>query len=323
MALGGISMRRLQALALLIALCATFRAETVVAAEPEACRAVRFADVGWTDITATTALASRVLKGLGYQPETKRVSVPGAYAALKSKSVDVFLGNWMPTMAADRQAYIDDGSVDVLGANLEGAKFTLAVPRELYGAGLRTFSDIALFRDAVKGRIHGIEPGNDGNRLIQEMIRSNRFGLAGFELVESSEKDMLAQVENAIRHREPIVFLGWEPHPMNVMYPLKYLNGGDSVFGPNYGGATVYTNARAGYASECANAGSFIRKLKFNLDLENTLMRMILNGGRGPAEAAELWLKSNAATWAPWVEGLTTFDGKPGFEAVKASLGTR
>ena len=27
------------------------------AAEPESCEAVRFSDVGWTDITATTALA--------------------------------------------------------------------------------------------------------------------------------------------------------------------------------------------------------------------------------------------------------------------------
>ena len=37
------------------------------AAEPESCKTVRFSDVGWTDITATTALASVVLEGLGYE----------------------------------------------------------------------------------------------------------------------------------------------------------------------------------------------------------------------------------------------------------------
>ena len=28
---------------------------------------------------------------------------------------------------------------------------------------------------------------------------------------------------------------------------MKYLDGGDDVFGPNFGGATIYTNVRAGY----------------------------------------------------------------------------
>src|SRR5579862_255450 len=43
------------------------------AAEPAACRNVRFADVGWTDIAATTGLASTVLQGLGYNP-TKTIA---------------------------------------------------------------------------------------------------------------------------------------------------------------------------------------------------------------------------------------------------------
>ena len=72
-----------------------------------------------------------------------------------------------------------------------------------------------------------------------------------FELVESSEQGMLAQVARATRGEDPIVFLGWEPHPMNANFELTYLSGGDDVFGPNYGGATVYTNVRAGLLQEC------------------------------------------------------------------------
>jgi glycine betaine/proline transport system substrate-binding protein len=34
------------------------------AAEPESCKKVRFSDVGWTDITATTAVASVLLEAL-------------------------------------------------------------------------------------------------------------------------------------------------------------------------------------------------------------------------------------------------------------------
>ena len=79
-----------------------------LAAEPESCGTVRFSDVGWTDITATTAATTEVLKALGYETDIKVLSVPVTYASLSKKDIDVFLGNWMPSMAADLQPYLDD-----------------------------------------------------------------------------------------------------------------------------------------------------------------------------------------------------------------------
>ena len=60
-------------LATSLAACSAF------AAEPENCKTVRFSDVGWTDITATTGLASRVLAGLGYTPKSEVLAVPVTY----------------------------------------------------------------------------------------------------------------------------------------------------------------------------------------------------------------------------------------------------
>lgn len=48
------------------------------------------------------------------------------------------------------------------------------------------------------------------------MIDQNAFGLKDFEVVESSEAGMLSQVKRQTRRNKWIVFLGWEPHPMNV-----------------------------------------------------------------------------------------------------------
>src|SRR5947209_7411519 len=84
------------------------------AADPASCKKVRFSDVGWTDITATTALTSRVLKGLGYDPSAEILSVPVTYTSMKNKNIDVFLGNWMPTMEADRKPYRENKTVDVV-----------------------------------------------------------------------------------------------------------------------------------------------------------------------------------------------------------------
>ena len=76
------------------------------AAEPASCKKVRFADVGWTDIQVTTGVTSVVLEALGYAPEVKTLSVPVTLASLKNKDIDVFLGNWMPSMTADVKAYL-------------------------------------------------------------------------------------------------------------------------------------------------------------------------------------------------------------------------
>ena len=296
-------------------------ASPTAAAEPESCRAIAFSDVGWTDITATTATASVILSALGYRPDVQVLSVPVTYASLKSGDIDVFLGNWMPTMEADIAPYREEGSVETVATNLTGAKYTLAVPKYTFNAGLKTFQDIAAFRDKLGGRIHGIEPGNDGNRLILDMIDNGRYGLDGFELVESSEAGMLSAVMRAARSGQDMVFLGWEPHPMNANIEMEYLAGGDEVFGPDYGGATVLTNTRKGYAQECPNVGRFLTNLVFSLKMENEIMGAILDEGAEPEAAAAEWLKANPDAIAPWLDGVTTFDGGDGKAAVEAALG--
>jgi len=285
------------------------------------CDEVTFSDVGWTDITATTAATTVVLEALGYETDIKVLSVPVTYTSLAEGDVDVFLGNWMPTMEADIAPYREAGTVDTVRTNLEGAKYTLAVNKAAADLGIKDFADIAAQADALEGKIYGIEPGNDGNRLIQSMIDGNAFGLEGFEVAESSEQGMLAQVARADKKGEPIVFLGWEPHPMNANFEMSYLTGGDDFFGPNLGGAVVDTNTRAGYVTECANTGKLLQNLSFSLAMENEIMGAILNDGEDPNDAAQTWLSENPDVLPVWLDGVTTKDGGDGLAAVKAALG--
>jgi glycine betaine/proline transport system substrate-binding protein len=212
------------------ALAAAIAGGPAFAAEPESCAEVHFSDVGWTDITATTAVAGTVLRALGYETDVSILSVPVTYAGLPKGDIDVFLGNWMPSMEADLAPHRDDGSVEVLRPNLTGAKYTLAVSTSLADAGLKDFADIAKFGDQLDNTIYGIEPGNDGNRLILDMIEKDAFGLGTFDLKESSEQAMLAEAKRAERTGEGIVFLGWEPHPMNANIQMTYLTGGSLYF---------------------------------------------------------------------------------------------
>jgi glycine betaine/proline transport system substrate-binding protein len=286
------------------------------------CDKVTFADVGWTDITATTAATSLVLKALGYETETKVLSVPVTYEGMSSGDVDVFLGNWMPTMESNIAAYRDAKTVDTVRANLEGAKYTLATNAKGAELGIKDFADIAAHSADLGGKIYGIEAGNDGNKLILDMIDKDAFGLkaAGVDIVESSEQGMLAQVERADNAGEAIVFLGWEPHPMNAKFKMSYLTGGDDYFGPNLGGATVYTNTRAGYIAECPNVGKLLTNLAFTLPMENEIMGAILNDGAEPDAAAKAWLAAHADALGPWLAGVTTKDGGDAMAAVTAAL---
>jgi glycine betaine/proline transport system substrate-binding protein len=290
------------------------------AAFAEGCDKVTFSDVGWTDITATTAATTLVLEALGYETETKVLSVPVTYTGLAEGDIDVFLGNWMPTMEADLAPYRDAGTVETVRTNLEGAKYTLATNEAGAALGIKDFKDIAANKDALEGQIYGIEPGNDGNRLIMDMIGTGPFGLDGFEIVESSEQGMLAEVAKKSDAGEPIIFLGWEPHPMNANFKMTYLTGGDDYFGPNLGGAVVDTNVRAGYVAECANTGKLLQNLAFSLPMENEIMGAILNDGTDARDAAKAWLAANPTAWEPWLEGVTTKDGGDAKAAVAAAL---
>ncbi len=282
------------------------------------CSTVTFSDVGWTDITATTATASLVLEALGYDTDIKVLSVPVTYISLEQGDVDVFLGNWMPTMEGDIAKYREAGTVDTVRANLNGTAYTLATNAAGAALGIRTFADIAPNADALDGKIFGIEAGNDGNRIVMDLIAADTFGLGAVKMIESSEQGMLAQVDRATSKGKPVVFLGWAPHPMNSNFEVTYLTGGEEWFGAE---GDVYTNTRAGYVDECPNVGAFLKNLSFTLDMENEIMGAILTDGEDADDAAAAWLKANPDALAPWLEGVTTKDGGDAMAAVSSALG--
>ena len=304
----------------LVGLGLLLMAGSAAAQDAESCKAVRLSDPGWTDITATNGVATVVLEGLGYQPDVKTLSVPIGYQSMKNGEIDVFLGNWMPA----QQAFIDDlnsaKAIEVVAKNLEGAKFTLAVPTATAEKGIKDFADLGKNPDEFESKIYGIEPGAPANANIQKMIDAGEFGLKDWELVESGEQAMLAQVERASKEGKGVVFLAWAPHPMNERFDLTYLSGGDAYFGPNFGGAEVYTLARSGWSENCPNAATLFKQMTFDISMENMLMGDIL-GGKDSREAASAWLKANPAVLDTWLKGVTTFDGQPGDAAVKSALG--
>lgn len=300
----------------ILLLAATARA---FAGEPESCKAVRMAEPGWNDLAFTTGIGIALLNALGYEAKSQLLGIDVIYTSLKSKNLDVFLGYWDPAMVAYYKPYKEDGSVETVRTNLEGAKYTFAVPTYVWEAGVKDFSDLHKFADKFDHKLYGIEPGS--NQLMLDAIKDPALGLDGWEVIESSEQGMLSEVSRRTRDKSFIVFQGWAPHPMNTVFDIKYLTGGDKFYGPNFGAATVSTQVRKGYLQECANVAKLLNNLTFDVDYENRGMAYIMDDGLEPADAALKAIKAEPARLDTWLAGVSTYDGRPGLAAVKSALG--
>lgn len=304
----------------LLALAALTQALAASAGDDPSCRSVRLADVGWSDVAAGTGLAAVLLDGLGYKPTVTQASVSVTFAGLKNRQLDAFLGYWKPHMQSVAEPFVQAGQVRVLDTpNLAGPRHSLAVPDYLYDKGLRSFDDIAKFAKDLQGRILGIEPGSDGNAQIAAMIKQGRYGLGAFTLVESSEAAMLGEVQRALRLRRPVLFLAWEPHPMNAQLKLQYLGGGEDVFGPNQGAANVYTVLSPAFQTRCPNAARLLGNLRFSAAMIGQVMAPLMEKGR-PEASARNYLKREPQALDAWLEGVTTFDGRPAAADVIAAI---
>ncbi|MBU7435861.1 glycine betaine ABC transporter substrate-binding protein [Paraburkholderia fungorum] len=289
---------------------------SVFAKDPETCQRVRIADTGWTDLAVTNAVASTLLSALGYKPELMRVSVPISFVGLSKKQVDVSLGYWRPNQEDALAPYLKDKTVTVLQpANLVGAKSSLAVPTYEYEAGLKNLKDLPNYYKELDGKIYGIEAGSSANKLLQNLIATNSYGLGKFQLIESSESAMLVAVKRAIQAKRWIVFWGWEPHPMNDEIQMTYLASNEA----SAHDATVYTLTSEGYADRCSNAAKLFSNLHFDLKMENQLMAPVLKGEQ-PQVVVKAYMKQHPQLVSQWINGVSTFDGEDAQKAVSAAL---
>jgi glycine betaine/proline transport system substrate-binding protein len=229
----------------------------------------------------------------------------------------VWLDNWMPSQTTEVAPFLEKGTVTDLGINLEGAGYGPVVPGYVAEAGVRDLKDLSTHAGQFDRKFYGIEPGNDGNRIVQGKIDDAANGMSDWTLVESSEQGMLAQVDKMVAKDEWVAFLAWTPHPVMGKMDLHYLTGFEA---DGFGPAQIHTLTRKGYAEACPNIGAFLRNLKFSLDLEGGVMQAILDGQDAVA-AAKAALTAAPQTFEPWLAGVQTVDGGEGLPAVRASLG--
>lgn len=277
---------------------------------------VNFGTVDWPEAIAKTNVSATIVEALGHETEIQQLGVPVIFKGLEQDDLDVFVEAWFPTMETNMKA-VEPGSVESVTTNLPEATFSVAVNKEACDAGVRSHEDLDRYKEEFEGKIYGIEPGNDGNKVVMDMIKNDTYGLGDWELVESSTNGMLSEVDRHIKDDEWVAFTGWEPHWMGQKYDMCLLEDPEGAWG---GASHVETLVTDGFQEDNPELYQFFEQMKVDKEIQGNWIDMIDNSGKKPEEIATEWLQDNPEMTDRWLTGVEAADGTPGPEALESYL---
>ena len=274
--------------------------------------------VDWPGVTVKTQVAAQILNYMGYETDLKSLAVPVVFKGLANKDLDIFMGAWLPTMKSISEKYFKDGQIMELTVNLNETIYTLAVPKYVWDAGVKSEADLVKFADKFNKKIIGIEPGNDGNQVVLDMIKNNTYGLKDWELVEASTEAMMIAVGSAIKKNEWVCWLGWSPHWMNLAYDIKYLEDPEGVWGTEP--EVVKTLAWTGFDKEQPNLARFFSQVHVTPEVQGFWIDQYSRQKMDPAQVAKDWIKNNLGVVDMWVYGVKAADGSRARDAIRKAI---
>ncbi|WP_136248282.1 ABC transporter substrate-binding protein [Halomonas borealis] len=274
----------------------------------------------WPGITVKTEIAEQLLAPLGYETRTHELGLQVIYQGLDGGDIDAFLGGWMPAQQNLFAPREESGAIRSLGNNVEGARMTLAVPEYLYDDGIQSFADLDANRERFDGEIHGFGAGSAASEVLHGAIDEDTWGLGDWQLVDTSVVGMLGAARAAISREEPIVWVGWTPHWMNLDLPMRYLDDSKNLFGENNGKTDVLTVLRGDYAEAHPNLVTFFEQFSFSAEEQSWMIQAFGQQERDADEIASQWINDHRERVQAMLEGVATHGGEPAWPAVQESL---
>lgn len=274
----------------------------------------------WPGITVKTQIAEQLLEPLGYDTSSQELGLQVVYQGMESGDIDVFLGGWMPAQREMFTPREESGAIVNVGNNVDGAQMTLAVPEYLYDQGIQSFADLDENREMFDGEIHGFGAGSAASEILNAAIDEDVWGLGDWSLVDTSTVGMLSAAQDAISREEPIVWVGWTPHWMNLALPMHYLDDPKDLFGENNGESDVLTLMRGDYAEANPNLVTFFEQFGFSAKEQSWMIREFGQEERDAEEVAQDWINQNAERVEAMLSDVTHRDGEAAWPIIEAGL---
>lgn len=236
----------------------------------------------WSSTVPPTTIARLILEDMGYTVEEINADAGGVYAGLSKGDIDVFMDSWLPDL---HKNYMDSfgEKLDDTSVSYPDGELGWVIPN--YVEGINSIEDIKGKEDLFDGKVYGIEEGAGMTITSKEMIEA--YGL-DLEYVASSEGGMLAQASKLIKSEQPVIFLGWRPHPMFVNYDLTVLADPKEYFKTS----EVHVITSIGLKEKAPEVYQFLSNWSIDVgDIE--IMIIEIEGGSSPEEVAQNWIDNN------------------------------
>ena len=274
----------------------------------------------WPGITVKTAIAEQLLNPLGYETSTQEIGLQVIYQGIESGDIDAFLGAWLPAQREMFDPRKESGVLIDVANNVDGAQMTLAVPEYLYESGIQSFADLDENREQFEGEIYGFGAGSAASEILHNAIDNDTWGLGDWQVVDTSEVGMLSAARDAISREEPIVWVGWTPHWMNLELPMRYLEDPEDLFGENNGESDVLTLLRSDYAEATPNVVTFFEQFTFSAEEQSWMIQAFGQEEQDLADVAEQWINDHPERIEAMLADVTTTDGDPAWPVIEAQL---
>jgi glycine betaine/proline transport system substrate-binding protein len=117
-------------------------AATTGMVQAEESKEVRFGVQPWPGVTVKTEVFAQMLEAAGYDVDQKQLNTPLTLEGLSNGDLEAGFGGWYPISSSMIDPLVQDGEIERLSANLEGALSGVAVPTYVRDAGVESMSDL-------------------------------------------------------------------------------------------------------------------------------------------------------------------------------------
>ena len=307
-------------IALIVITAVAFSLGTINAAEgdslPEFTETYTIAEASWPGIEAKNEVIRQVLREIGYDLDTEFLGVPMIFHGFADSDIDLWFGSWMPGESAMREGH--EGSFEVVRTHLDDALYISAVPEYVYEAGVQSHDDLEEHAEKFDYRIHAGPPGEGADEAISHAVEEDIYGLGDWEIINAEWPATVAAAESAVEDEEWIVFPGWQPHWMNVILDLKYLEDPEGIWGEAE--SDIQTLTRVNLKEDAPNLYKFAENFDINSEHQSEWIFEYDREEREAEEIAREWISNNIELVQSWVENMETRTGEPAGEVVEESF---
>lgn len=286
----------------------------VVSAQSE--DAIIIGEADWPGIRAKNSITEFILENIGYQVERTTARDPMIHQALTQGEIDVYMGSWLPQTLETRKKY--KGQYDYVTQNMTEGIYTMAVPKYVWEAGVKSHADLQKYPDKFDKKLYVGPTGWASELKMTEAIKNDIYGLGDWTAVNSSQSAMMAQIEKSIKDKEWICFVGWAPHWMNSQFDIKYLDDPEHLWESPF--SWVDTLARQGFREDHPEVYRYFQQFRVDIDDNNDWIYEIGFQEKDEMEVAENWVKNNILKVRRWLSLVETPNGEDAYQVLTENL---